>query len=221
MPSILLDTISSTSFSQYVNRSQESGSVKLYLHGIPEEPSVTVVPDELIVTNMLVGEREVRILEFKNNSRKLPIIISYKKIPFVDVEKNNFIVEPWKALQIRVFVAPQKIGSVHARMNFDLIYYDYSTLERTSKVIGKVTIPINFDAKKLTQTPLPSINKGITPNYVKEVGKFCQDIKFKTQTPMPKGAIVDKHILSKTNSALIAFPNDTTRSIRPWRRMST
>lgn len=198
----------------------EFQSAKLYLHGIAERAAATSTPDELTLVDLLVGQRETRILELHNLSMQLPIILLYKKVAFVEVEKATIHLEPYGTLQLAIYITPKKIGKVQTKIRFDLVYFDNPRTSDGPKVIGKIVVPLEFEAKSVTRQPTPQINAGITPNYLKDVGKFCQDVRFCTPVEKPKTAIVARRLVSKSSTALMALPNDTRQSLRPWRGSS-
>lgn len=195
----------------------QSKCVKIHVHGISETPQVTVVPDELSLADLTVGQRETRVLELQNKSLKLPIILVYKKVAYINLDKVDIYIRPHSSVQVSVYITPQKMGTTNSQIQFDLVFYDYPKTDDEYKTLGKLTVPVKFTVEALTRTPLPQINTGITPNYVKEVGKFCQDLRFNKQIQKPKTAIVADHLISKSSSALICLPNDTQKSLRPWR----
>lgn len=164
-----------------------------------------------------MGRRETRVLELQNKSLNLPIIVVYRKSAYIDLDKVEVYIKPYSSVQVAVYITPQKLGKINSRIQFDLVFYDYPKVETGYKVIGKLTVPVKFTVKVETKTPLPQINTGITPNYIKEVGKFCHNLKFDKKVQKPKAAIVGDRLISKSNSALIALPNDTQKSLRPWR----
>lgn len=55
---------------------------------------------------------------------------------------------------------------------------------------------------------------GITPKITNEVGFLTDDVRFNDDVPKPRQAIAEKEITKKEN-ALIAFPNDMARTLRP------
>lgn len=192
--------------------------LKFYLHAIAEEPSVSVIPDELILNGLQVGRREIRVLELRNNSLRLPIILSYKKVAYIDLNNARIYIRPGSSIQIPVYITPHIIGTVSTKIRFDLVFHDYPKTDDNYKVIGRVIVPVRFDAQSVANTVVAQINDGITPNYIRESGKFCENLKFNTRVKRTKGAIIASTLVSKSSSALMALPNDTQKSLRPWRR---
>ncbi|GJQ86567.1 hypothetical protein Trydic_g7805 [Trypoxylus dichotomus] len=195
----------------------ESECLKFYLHGISEKPDVVVVPDELVVTELLLGQRETRVLELKNRSRRLPIICVYKKVAYIDLDQTEICIKAFSSVQLAVYITSQKLGRLNSRIDFDLVYYDEPKMDGGYKVIGKVSVPVRIEMKAVTRHVLPEINAGIAPKYVREVGKFCHELKFNTAVEIPKTTIVGRQLVCKSSSALMALPNDTQKSLRPWR----
>ncbi|GJQ86572.1 hypothetical protein Trydic_g7809 [Trypoxylus dichotomus] len=203
----------------FVKPAEQCNCVKLYLHAIPETPKVAVVPDQLIVTDMVMGERATRVVELRNCSEYLPIIVVYKKIAFIDLESTDIFIKANTSVQIAVYITPKMIGAVNTHLNFDLVYYDFPRRENDErKVIGKLLMPVSFAVKSVPKLPKPQVNSGLGPNYLNEVGKSCDDLRFNSRNvKIPKTTMVSNEFVDKSSSALIALPNDMQRSLRPWR----
>lgn len=197
---------------------EESTCLKFYLHGIAEKPTVSVIPDELILNDLQVGRRETRVLELRNESYRLPIIFSYKKVAFIDLNSARIYVKPCSSIEVAVYITPHNMGIFATKIRFDLVFHDYPKTDDNYKVIGKVIVPVKFEAKSATKMVLPQINAGITSNYIKESGKFCDNLRFNTRVERPRMAVIAAPLVSKSSSALMALPNDTQTSMRPWRK---
>lgn len=180
---------------------------------------MTVIPDELILCDLVPRERVARVLQFNNLSKKLPIIVVYNKIAFIDLSEAIIEIAPLGSVQVSVFITPQNIGTIQSKMSFDLVYYDLPRDEREPyKVIGNLKVPIKFSVNSITKAPGPEINFGITPNYIKEPGKFCENLRFRDNyIEKPKAAVLANHLIKNNSMAVIALPNDTQKSVRPWR----
>lgn len=198
----------------------ENDYIKFYLHGIHEKPSVMVVPNELNLLDLNIGQRETRVLEFRNLSEKLPIIFVYKKVAFIDLDKPHVYVKAHSSVQVNIYITPQKLGQIKSQIKFDLAYYDYPKLDDNYKLIGSISVPIKMEMKAVNKVHLPQINIGITPNYMKEVGKSCHELRFNTHVEKPKTTMLNYRTVGGSSSALIGLPNDTQQSIRPWRNSS-
>lgn len=196
----------------------ECHCVKFYLHAIAEEPSVTVTPDEFNINEMLVGQKETRVLELKNNSANLPIILVYKKVAFIDLDQTTIYLKPNGSEQVAVQVLAKNIGLVNTHIRLELMYYDHPKEgEAKPKVIGELVLPVRFEVKAQVKRPTPELSMGITPKYLREAGKCCQDVRYNTQVEKPRAAMVAQKFVSKSSLALMALPNDTQQSLRPWR----
>ncbi|GJQ86571.1 hypothetical protein Trydic_g7808 [Trypoxylus dichotomus] len=191
--------------------------IKFLVHGLVEEPSVAVTPDEIVLHDLLVGQKETRVFQLKNNSLKLPIIFVYKKVAYIDLDQPRIFVKPSSSVEITVNVLPHNIGTFKTQVQFDLAFYDHPKTHDNCKVIGKIALPVEFNTRSVKKTPQAELSTGITPTYIRETGKFCDDVKFSTPVRRPKAAVVAHHLVSKTSSALMALPNDRPRSTRPWR----
>lgn len=210
--------ISSTSLSvESLNRFQKRERQILYLHGIAELPSVQVVPDALQFTEpLMIGQQIKRVLQFTNGCKTLPIIVCYQKSPYVEVDNYNVRIPPAKSIQVVVSLTARNMERVSTTITFDLKYHNVPKTDNDKyEVIGKVVVALAYETKVAKKVPLPEINTGITPNYIREVGKFCHNVKFKTPVMKPKATLLKATKLNKND--LIAFPNDLQKSLRPWR----
>lgn len=200
----------------YALPTQEGEYLKFYLHAIAIRPSVSIVPDQLILKDLKIGKRETRVLELRNNCIHLPIIAAYRKVPFIEVEPKSVLINPHCSIQVSVFITPNYLKPFDTEVRFDLKYYDYPRENSKSKVIGKMVVKVHFDVRIRTKLPLPEVNAALSPNYIKDVGKCCQNVTFDDAINLPKLTTAGAKLV-KGCGDLIAFPNDRQASLRPWR----
>ncbi|GJQ85091.1 hypothetical protein Trydic_g15778 [Trypoxylus dichotomus] len=203
--SVLLGSIAS-SIPEESKPIQKCLTIKLYAHAVAEEPSVTVIPDEIRIPDVVERQREVRVLRFRNNSKRLPIVIGYQKATFVDVDQPNFTIEPNKSVEISVLISPRKVGRYSTTLQFHLKYYDEPRIKRELKVIGKVSVLLDVDVKAAKKVNLPKIEASNRIRCVNEVKKFPEDKISK------RSLIGIQNSLSKRNKCDLAFPQDS-----PWK----
>ncbi|XP_071052860.1 cilia and flagella-associated protein 47-like isoform X2 [Onthophagus taurus] len=142
---------------------------RFYLYGTAEPPSVKIIPDSLIIENITINMRETRVIELKNNSKNLPIIFRYKKIPFIFLESEYFHVKSLGSIQISVHIAPKRLGRINTHLEFDLMYYNNNEL----KVIGETKINIEYNvsiiSKKLKKYSISSLKPITLRDKIKSV----------------------------------------------------
>ncbi|XP_022901748.2 cilia and flagella-associated protein 47-like [Onthophagus taurus] len=195
----------------------EKDMIRLHLCGVAETPAVKIIPDEICLPNLYLQKTEIRVLELRNLSANLPIILRYRKIPFVNLESASFYLNALESKEIAVTIVPQQLGMITSKLVFDLLYYDLPK-EEQPKVIGEISINVILVVRCLTAHPKPEINKGLDPNYIRDVGKYCHDLKFSSSFHNTKAITIDvKKRLDRDCDDLVALPNENQRSLRPWR----
>ncbi|XP_022903670.2 cilia and flagella-associated protein 47-like [Onthophagus taurus] len=219
--SLTYDSIlSNTGMLQTLSPDAPNEFTRVHLYATAEVPGVDIIPDEINIKRMDVNKCVKRVLLLTNKSKNLPIIVQYVKAPNVYLAKEIFSLEPTEKLEILINIQPTEIGSVEIEVVFNLLYYDYNMMKTKNdcKVIGESKMVVKLDVISSTKYPKPQLNPGLKPNYIKEVGKHCQNLKFNTNISLHKGITVNnKAVIDKNCNDLIAFPNDTQQSIRPYR----
>lgn len=190
--------------------------VRVIVHGVAEKPNVSVNPDSLWISpDIKLKCKEERVLKIVNNSKHLSITFQYMKIPFVDIKPSVKEIRPQEAFEALIVLRPLKLGAERTEITLNLMH---KTCQNGGMYnVGKVSVPLVYRChmdKKITE---PIFVMGITPMLVNEVGSFVNNVKFNTSVDVPRAAIVDKYVLARNDqNALIAFPNDRVRSLRPW-----
>lgn len=193
--------------------------LRVVLYGEAEYAGIIVRPNSLELTEIPMYKTETRELLLTNQSSSLPIIFSYKKVCFVNVEPKSGILPPSGKMEVGVTVIPTKVGSVKTKITFDLLYFNRPREGQDYVLVGSAEIPLTFNVLSVTTSLKPKFNMGITPEYIKEVGFNTADIRFNTPIEMPQATLVNevKKKLDKNDDDLIAFPNDRPKSLRPWK----
>lgn len=112
------------------------------------------------------------------------------------------------------------MGEVSAKLTFDVFYFQKSNLYKIATTSLLVVYSGDYnEERKLSRKKPRSFLPGITPTNNNEVGFLVNDVRFNTKIEKPIMAIVNKDLLvfNKDNDALIAFPNDRPRVLKPWR----
>ncbi|XP_017776876.1 PREDICTED: uncharacterized protein LOC108562889 [Nicrophorus vespilloides] len=116
--------------------------VRILLHGEVEEVSVSIVPDEIQLSDLVVKQQENRVVQLTNNSQNLPIYCRYRKCAFVDIEPKLIMLKPLEKKDLLVVITARSSGTVKLTVRFDLLYYDYPNLDKELKIIGEVSFSL-------------------------------------------------------------------------------
>lgn len=189
-------------------------SLTIYLHAEAETPNISVLPTELCLNELINNEETRRVLMITNNSTRLPMWLQYNKIPYVFINPVTFKVNASESLEILVQIKPAKMGPVHTKIVFDLLYQH--RIEQNYQSVGVLEVPLNFFVQAVTKKPKPKFLMGITPNGANEVGFLTEDVRFNTNIDNPRAAMVQYKGHPKDDD-LIAFPNDRSLTLKPWR----
>lgn len=192
--------------------------VRVCLYGETEEASVRLTPDAFKGTDLVVNETYVYTFNIKNNSKELPITFLYNKVPFVEMEPPEMSLEPNRSVDVMLIVTPKRMGLMDKKIVINLLF---TNKDGKTYNVGTTYFKIWFDVKLMVDKTkgrlLPKFVKGITPICTNEVGFLVDDIRFNTTIEKPVMAVVNpRHTnFHKNNNAIIAFPNDRRRSLRP------
>lgn len=192
--------------------------VRVCLYGETEEASVSLRPDAFESDDMVVNQRYVYTFNFKNNSKHLPITYKYNKVPFITMEPSVMSLGPEGSVDVTLVITPKKMGLMEIKITMNLLF---TNADGETYNVGATYFSIKYDAHMLVKTNkstlMPKFVKGITPYCTNEVGYLVDGVQFNTEIEKPVMAVVNPKYKSfdKKNSALIAFPNDRSRSLRP------
>lgn len=138
----------------------------------------------------------------------------------VDIDPPQGWLLPSQSLELTVTITPRQYGSVTMKIAFDLLYSNFPRNPNEYQIVGDGFMTISFQTPCVTTQPKTRFNMGLAPDYVREVGYHVDDVRFSTPLDVPKAVMPRKYKLKeqrKNNDDLIAFPNDSPRSLRPWR----
>ncbi|XP_031343517.1 uncharacterized protein LOC116171024 isoform X2 [Photinus pyralis] len=192
--------------------------VRVVLFGESLEPSVKVRPDTFDFQKIKIQSVNTRELFLSNESEELPIIFLYQKKTCVEIQPKMITLQPKESVEVSLTVVPTRIGDHSTTIVFDLLFYNRPRQNDGNIKVGEVRIPIKWEVLSETTHPKAVLNMGITPNYIKEVGMFTDDIRFTSKVQIPRATLV-KSAQKKRNhrdNDLIAFPNDRPKTLRPW-----
>lgn len=189
-------------------------SLTIYLHGEAETPHLTTIPTEFTLIDLDIDVEVKRVLMIKNQSKRLPITLKYNKVPYVFIKPPIITVEARTDLEIEIYFKVAKIGQINTKISFDLLHEN--KLEKNYQCVGKFDVPLKMNVNAKTKTPKPKFNMGITPMCTNEVGFLTDDVRFNTAIEKPQAAMV-QYKSHENDDALIAFPNDRSRTFKPWR----
>ncbi|CAH1183511.1 unnamed protein product [Phaedon cochleariae] len=196
-------------------------SLRVCLYGEIEEASVQLIPDALDIDQLVVGQSYMRTFTMKNKSNSTPIAFRYDKVACIEMDPNELCLKPNGSTDISVIIKPSRIGQVENKIGLKLFHQN----KQGSKFqVGNAFLCIKYVATidtSIGRPPMtkPRFNMGITPALTNEVGFLVGDVRFNSEIKKPIQAIVDGKLkcFKKDNDALIAFPNDRSNSLRPWR----
>lgn len=187
-------------------------TMTIYLHGEAETPKIDFLPTEFILNDLEADVAVSRILTITNQSCHLPMTLNYVKAPFIFTKPSTFEVPANNSLEILITFKPAKFGSIQNKIVFDLLYK--LNFEKNYQNVGKIEVPINLFVTSIKKQPKPKFVTGITPICTNEVGFLTEDVRFNTNINKPRAAMLQSNL--KTND-LIAFPNDRSLTLKPWR----
>lgn len=192
--------------------------VRVCFYGETEEASVRLTPDSFESDDLIVNESFVYTFNIKNNSKDLPITYLYNKVPYIEMKPPKLSLGPQGSVDVNLILTPKKMGKMEKNIIINLLF---TNKDGETYNVGTTQFHVCYKARMVldrTKPPLwPKFVKGITPDCTNEVGYLVDDVKFNTDIAKPIMAVVNPKYKSfhKRNSALIAFPNDRSRSLRP------
>ncbi|XP_050306666.1 cilia and flagella-associated protein 47-like isoform X2 [Anthonomus grandis grandis] len=220
----VLESISVTTIDPESN--QESGmdllgdSLTMILYGETELPDITIVPSKLNLLNLILYKSTEEPVQFINNSKSLPLILQFTKVANIDFDPVTFVLPPKEIVQATLTVKPTAIGDAKTRVAFDVLFQQKQTFIKLKTIYLPVLYTVTYEREyKGNQQRKPGFLPGIVPKNHNEVGYLVEDVRFNTNMKMPKTAIIDEKLVvfNKNNDALIAFPNDRPKVLRPWK----
>lgn len=192
--------------------------VRVVLFGESLEPSVKIRPDTFNFHKIKIQSVNTRELLLSNKSKELPIIFSYQKKTCVEIQPKMVTLQPKESVEVSLTLIPTIIGDQSITIVFDLLFYNRPRQNDGNIKVGEVSICVKWEVVSETTQPKAVLNMGITPNYIKEVGMFTDDIRFNSKIKIPRATLVKSAQKNRNhrNNDLIAFPNDRPKTLRPW-----
>lgn len=188
-------------------------TVSIYLHGEAETVNVSVQPSALDLINMKMGVEERRVLQIRNHSMYLPIVLRYKKVPFITINPVLQALSKNEIRDVLIKINPRRLGNITTKIVFDLLFKHLH--DEKYQELGTIEIPVTLDVTSYTNHFQPRFNVGITPMLTNEVGFLTDDVTFESDIKKPQCAMIQSKASDK--KALIAFPNDRPKSLKPWK----
>lgn len=198
--------------------SPDNINVRVCLYGETEEASVRLTPDAFISETLIVNEPFTYTFNIRNNSKDLPITYQYNKVTFVEMEPSLMTLGPRCSVDVTLIIKPKKMGRVEKNITISLLF---TSKDGKTFDVGTTHFSVCFEARmnvdKTKGCLASKFVNGITPICTNEVGYLVDDVRFNTDIEKPIMAIVNPKLRSfnENNDALIAFPNDRIRSVRP------
>ncbi|XP_060518444.1 cilia and flagella-associated protein 47-like [Cylas formicarius] len=187
-------------------------SIRVCLYGEVEPLLVRVTPDEVDLRDSKVNETRVVAVTVANDSKRLAVRCGYVKRACVEAFPRDFDVGAGAAVEVALRVTPTKMGDESVTVAFDV----RCVADERRVKLKSVHCRIKYRGTYSPAAKTPSFLPGITPLVAHEVGYLVDEVTFDSDVAKPRQAVVDKGF-RKTDNALVAFPNDRPRSLRPWR----
>lgn len=192
--------------------------VRVCLYGETEEPSINLTPDSFESNRLEINQSFLYTFNIRNNSKYLPITYRYNKIPFIEMDPSEMLLSPNRSVDVLLIITPKMMGKFEKNINLGLFF---TNKDGKTFNVGSAYFRVCFEAHMvMTKNDKNLISKfvnGITPNITNEVGYLVDDIRFNTKIEKPIMAVVNPNhpSFNQDNNAVIAFPNDRARSLRP------
>lgn len=153
-------------------------------------------------------------IEIRNRNGNLPIYFSHHKTAFFNVTPNAGIIKQKTYVRLKISFSPRSAiqGATYVSIYFQ--YYNQPKVDFAKlQVVEEFKIPVHVKVAIEPVTIKPKINIGITPMVTNEVGFLTDEVRFTDDTEKPIQAMVD--LKFKESNAIIAFPNDRPKCLRP------
>lgn len=181
------------------------------------------------------GETSHSVCTLVNESSLLPLNVEFRKVAHFDVTPMQGMIPAGKSKDISITFHPNQAGTFQPIQIIDVmgkVLADDENYDRSPRLLSRKfqDIPIQYvgTAIAIMKKKTARLNPGITPLVTNETGQFIdvtfdKSNKLKTQlrASMVKANNTNLHAHNEKKeigSALIAFPNDRARSIRPSER---
>ncbi|XP_014248689.1 uncharacterized protein LOC106666192 [Cimex lectularius] len=194
----------------------DDGSIRLCLYGVGVQPTLKIVPNELIFENVLPGTEHNKVLTLTNMSTGLSMGFRYFKIPSIEVKPNFLFLKYKQSVEVLVTLIPGNLNLKNKSLIFELLSHANHTDKTNTIVVGHAKVKLNIHAVTPAIQPQPKINEGLTPKLFVEAGSHVEMIKYNSPIKFPKSLVIPP---SETrpwlnSEARIVLPNEMGR-IRP------
>lgn len=186
----------------------------IYLHGEAETPNITAIPTEFTFPDMEYNKEVIRVLLISNKSLYLSMTLKYNKVSNIFMQPEIFKIAPDSSLEVPIIFKPTELGSYTSKIIFDLLHKN--KLDIHYHKVGVIEVPTHITVKSVTCYKKPEFVMGITPKCANEVGFYTHDVRFNSKVKKPTATMV-QYKADENDDALIAFPNDRQRSLKPWK----
>ncbi|XP_064627283.1 cilia- and flagella-associated protein 47-like isoform X2 [Lineus longissimus] len=176
-----------------------------------------------------VGEHVDTLCMIKNESAVLPALFQFRRIAHFSMRPPNGTLPPGGSQEILFSFTPNQVGTFKPNLTMDVIGQvadNRNPFMSHLEVIHSMNIQLQGRSDPVTVKRAPKFNPGITPKITNEVGQFV-DTTFETAEKKPRAAILNslgteihkiesaKNVKTWNDAALVSFPNDRAKSIRP------
>ncbi|XP_033113331.1 cilia- and flagella-associated protein 47-like isoform X2 [Anneissia japonica] len=182
--------------------------------------------------NCPVGEHVDTLCELRNESTILPVEFVFTKIAQFTIHPQFGKLRPGDVQDIIISFKPNQFGTFRCMQLMDVIGAMADTGANSHptdvhrEAIHTLHISLHGTSDAVSTEKKPKFNPGITPMVVGEVGQFVSVTMDEASSYKPRAAMLNApktgrlHATKSASavldsSALVAFPNDRARSVRP------
>lgn len=112
------------------------------------------------------------------------------------------------------------MGDALAKVKFEVFFQQGNALVKVNTLYFDIVYSGDYtEDRMMVRKKKPYFLPGITPMNHNEVGYLVGDVKFSSKIEKPIVAMLGASHMdcNKHNDALIAFPNDQPKILKPWR----
>ncbi|CAH0557850.1 unnamed protein product [Brassicogethes aeneus] len=190
--------------------------IRVCLYGEIEVAKMKIRPESINLRGN-IGETYNHELHLKNESLYLPIYYSYEKAPYMEAYPKSGRIKAGEAIEITLKMRPYEIGVHNIKVVFKLMYPNELN-PKNMDTVGESSLEVNMTGIYVHKETVNKYVTGITPFVANEVGYINKNITFATKNECPPLSTVTKSIPKGADeSDLVALPNDTQQSVKPWR----
>ncbi|XP_029458968.1 cilia- and flagella-associated protein 47 [Rhinatrema bivittatum] len=194
--------------------------------GIPVMLNFSVGPS-LNFKECLIGERIDVLCTLKNQSKSLPLTLSFRKISHFNAYPAKARIQPRGSQDVIFSFAPHQVGTFKMKQMMDFIgaTLEDSSLSLKTNIFHQMSLTFTGICRPVTNKVVMKLNPGITPLITNATGQYVHAAPEETgkyigftRVSMLNSAQTGLHSYQKggklKNDVLVAFPNDRCASIR-------